>query len=34
MNFTSPRRRFASAAVAGIALTGLLSACGGSGSGD
>ncbi|WP_128431195.1 ABC transporter substrate-binding protein [Streptomyces cyaneus] len=34
MNFTSPRRRFASAAVAGIALTGLLAACGGSGSGD
>ncbi|WDV55316.1 extracellular solute-binding protein [Streptomyces coeruleorubidus] len=34
MNITSPRRRFASAAVAGIALTGLLSACGGSGSGD
>ncbi|MFF8841202.1 ABC transporter substrate-binding protein [Streptomyces sp. NPDC015127] len=34
MNFTSSRRRFASAAVAGIALTGLLSACGGSGSGD
>ncbi|MGP4008329.1 ABC transporter substrate-binding protein [Streptomyces sp. 4N124] len=34
MNFTIPRRRFASAAVAGIALTGLLSACGGSGSGE
>lgn len=34
MNFTSPRRRFASAAVAGIALTGLLAACGGSDSGD
>ncbi|MFF9804699.1 ABC transporter substrate-binding protein [Streptomyces coeruleorubidus] len=34
MNFTSPRRRFASAAVAGIALTGLLTACGGSDSGD
>jgi multiple sugar transport system substrate-binding protein len=34
MNFISPRRRFASAAIAGIALTGLLSACGGSGSGD
>jgi multiple sugar transport system substrate-binding protein len=34
MNFTTPRRRFASAAVAGIALTGLLSACGGSDSGD
>ncbi|WP_405845563.1 ABC transporter substrate-binding protein [Streptomyces sp. NBC_01518] len=34
MNFTSPRRRFARAAVAGLALTGLLSACGGSGSGD
>ncbi|MDQ0688629.1 multiple sugar transport system substrate-binding protein [Streptomyces achromogenes] len=33
MNFTSPRRRFAHAAVAGLALTGLLSACGGSGSG-
>ncbi|RSN19363.1 ABC transporter substrate-binding protein, partial [Amycolatopsis sp. WAC 01416] len=31
MNFTSPRRRFAHAAVAGLALTGLLSACGGSG---
>ena len=30
MNFTSPRRRFARAAVAGLALTGLLSACGGS----
>ncbi|KOU61984.1 ABC transporter substrate-binding protein [Streptomyces sp. MMG1533] len=34
MNFTSPRRRFARAAVAGLALTGLLSACGGSDSGD
>ncbi|WP_328874581.1 extracellular solute-binding protein [Streptomyces sp. NBC_00287] len=34
MNFTSPRRRFASAAVAGIALTGLLAACGGSDSED
>ncbi|GAB2859112.1 extracellular solute-binding protein [Streptomyces deserti] len=34
MNSLSPRRRFASAAVAGIALTGLLSACGGSDSGD
>jgi multiple sugar transport system substrate-binding protein len=34
MNFTSPRRRFARAVVAGLALTGLLSACGGSGSGD
>ena len=34
MNFTSPRRRFAHAAVAGLALTGLLSACGGSDSGD
>lgn len=34
MNFTSPRRRFARAAVASLALTGLLSACGGSGSGD
>jgi multiple sugar transport system substrate-binding protein len=34
MNFTSPRRRFAHAAVAGIALTGLLAACGGSDSGD
>ncbi|ELS57528.1 ABC transporter substrate-binding protein [Streptomyces viridochromogenes] len=34
MNFTSPRRRFASAAVAAIALTGLLAACGGSGSSD
>jgi len=34
MNFTSPRRSFARAAVAGLALTGLLSACGGSGSGD
>ncbi|MDX3568088.1 ABC transporter substrate-binding protein [Streptomyces sp. ID05-47C] len=28
MNFTSPRRRFARAAIAGLALTGLLSACG------
>ncbi|MCI3271536.1 ABC transporter substrate-binding protein [Streptomyces cylindrosporus] len=34
MNFTSPRRRFAQAAVAGLALTGLLTACGGSDSGD
>lgn len=34
MNFTSPRRRFARAAVAGLALTGLLSACGGSDSDD
>ncbi len=34
MDFTLPRRRFARAAVAGLALTGLLSACGGSGSGD
>ncbi|MGP4084283.1 ABC transporter substrate-binding protein [Streptomyces sp. KR55] len=38
MNITSPRRRFARAAVAGVALTGLLAACGGSdsdsGSGD
>jgi multiple sugar transport system substrate-binding protein len=34
MNFTSSRRRFAHAAVAGLALTGLLTACGGSGSGD
>ncbi|MDH6213577.1 ABC transporter substrate-binding protein [Streptomyces pseudovenezuelae] len=34
MNFTSSRRRFAHAAVAGIALTGLLAACGGSDSGD
>jgi len=34
MNFTNPRRRFAHAAVAGLALTGLLSACGGSDSGD
>jgi multiple sugar transport system substrate-binding protein len=34
MNFTLPRRRFARAAAAGLALTGLLSACGGSGSGD
>ncbi|MGW1025388.1 ABC transporter substrate-binding protein [Streptomyces sp. NPDC002577] len=34
MNSSSPRRRFAHVAVAGIALTGLLSACGGSGSGE
>ncbi|MEH0547777.1 extracellular solute-binding protein [Streptomyces sp. B21-105] len=34
MNSSSPRRRFARAAVAGIALTGLLSACGGSNDGD
>ncbi|WP_133914524.1 ABC transporter substrate-binding protein [Streptomyces sp. NBC_00582] len=34
MNSTSPRRRFAHAAVAGLALTGLLTACGGSGDGD
>ncbi|MCX5424554.1 ABC transporter substrate-binding protein [Streptomyces sp. NBC_00078] len=34
MNFTIPRRRFAHAAVAGLALSGLLSACGGSDSGD
>ncbi|MEW1640954.1 extracellular solute-binding protein [Streptomyces sp. NPDC091219] len=35
MNSTSPRRKFARAAVAGLALTGLLSACGGgSGSED
>ncbi|MEV6592104.1 ABC transporter substrate-binding protein [Streptomyces acidicola] len=37
MNFTSPRRRFARAAVASLALTGLtglLSACGGSDSSD
>ncbi|ANS68848.1 extracellular solute-binding protein family 1 [Streptomyces lincolnensis] len=35
MNFTSPRRRFARAAAAGLALTGLLTACGsGSDSGD
>lgn len=35
MNFSSPRRRFARAAVAGLALSGLLTACGGSGdSGD
>ncbi|MER5750538.1 extracellular solute-binding protein [Streptomyces sp. NPDC002088] len=34
MNSISPRRRFARAAVAGLALTGLLAACGGSGSGD
>lgn len=31
MNAISPRRRFARAAVAGLALTGLLTACGGSG---
>jgi len=30
MNFSSPRRRFARAAVAGLALSGLLTACGGS----
>lgn len=34
MNSTSPRRRLARAIAVGIALTGLLSACGGSGSGD
>ncbi|WP_460070673.1 ABC transporter substrate-binding protein [Streptomyces sp. YKOK-I1] len=34
MNSTSPRRRFAHAAVAGLALTGLLTACGGSDDGD
>ncbi|MDX3529789.1 extracellular solute-binding protein [Streptomyces sp. ID05-39B] len=34
MNSTSSRTRFTRAAVAGIALTGLLSACGGSGDGD
>ena len=34
MNSTSPRRRVVRAAVAGLALTGLLAACGGSGSGD
>ncbi|MFF6784632.1 extracellular solute-binding protein [Streptomyces sp. NPDC012510] len=34
MNSTNPRRRFARIAVAGMALTGLLSACGGSDSGD
>ncbi|MGP4050527.1 ABC transporter substrate-binding protein [Streptomyces sp. 2A115] len=34
MNTTSTRRRVARTAIAGIALTGLLSACGGSGSGD
>ncbi|WP_328564440.1 ABC transporter substrate-binding protein [Streptomyces coelicoflavus] len=33
MNLTPPRGRLASAVVAGVALTGLLSACGGSGSG-
>ncbi|MEU6347836.1 extracellular solute-binding protein [Streptomyces sp. NPDC047072] len=30
MNFSSPRRRFARVAVAGLALSGLLTACGGS----
>ncbi|MEU2280771.1 extracellular solute-binding protein [Streptomyces sp. NPDC013178] len=34
MNFTSPRRRVARATVAGLALTGLLTACGGSGDDD
>jgi len=34
MNSTNPRRRLARAIAVGIALTGLLSACGGSGSGD
>ncbi|MET7699543.1 extracellular solute-binding protein [Streptomyces sp. NPDC005485] len=34
MNSTSPRKRAVRAAVAGLALTGLLAACGGSGSGD
>lgn len=34
MNSTSPRRRLTRAIAVGIALTGLLSACGGSGSGD
>ncbi|QIY74204.1 extracellular solute-binding protein [Streptomyces sp. RLB1-33] len=34
MNSISPRRRVVHAAVAGLALTGLLTACGGSGSGD
>ncbi|EKX67078.1 extracellular solute-binding protein [Streptomyces ipomoeae] len=34
MNSNSPRRRFARIAVAGMALTGLLTACGGSDSGD
>ncbi|MGW7043419.1 ABC transporter substrate-binding protein [Streptomyces avermitilis] len=34
MNSTSPRSRVVRAAVVGLALTGLLSACGGSGSGD
>lgn len=34
MNSTSPRRRFARIAVAGMALTGLLTACGSSDSGD
>ncbi|WP_030683473.1 ABC transporter substrate-binding protein [Streptomyces cellulosae] len=33
MNFTSSRRRFTQAAVVGLTLTGLLSACGGSDSG-
>ncbi|QNP69468.1 extracellular solute-binding protein [Streptomyces roseirectus] len=34
MNALSPRRRIARAAVAGVALTGLLAACGGSGDDD
>src|SRR6266545_7386361 len=34
MNSISPRRRVVRTAVAGLALTGLLTACGGSGSGD
>ncbi|MGW0820195.1 ABC transporter substrate-binding protein [Streptomyces sp. NPDC002845] len=34
MNSTSSRRRFTRTAIAGLALTGLLSACGGSESGD
>ncbi|MGW0843675.1 ABC transporter substrate-binding protein [Streptomyces sp. NPDC002787] len=34
MNSTSPRRRFTRVAVASVALTGLLAACGGSDSGD
>ena len=34
MNSSSPRRRFARIAVASVALTGLLAACGGSDSGD
>ncbi|WP_416978312.1 ABC transporter substrate-binding protein [Streptomyces sp. T028] len=34
MNSTNPRRRFTRAAVAGLALTGLLTACGGSGDDD